>query len=85
MDRTIVIAGDFNIELLKDNKHKTQLISLMWSFHLFQTIFENTRGASDLCASCINNIFTNQEYVRTETFENFVSDHKAQKITFELP
>nr|CAI5853103.1 unnamed protein product [Callosobruchus analis] len=44
MDRTIVIAGDFNIELLKDNKHKTQLISLMWSFQLFQTIFENTRG-----------------------------------------
>ncbi|VEN59811.1 unnamed protein product [Callosobruchus maculatus] len=84
-NRTIVVAGDFNIELLRDNKHKTQLLSLMSSFQLFQTIFEDTRRTSEFSASCIDNIFTNQEYVRTETIENFVSDHKAQKITFESP
>lgn len=78
-----MIAGDFNIELLKDNKLKREFLSIVSSFNLNQTIFKYTR-VSDHGASCIDNIFTNGKVVKTSVFENFVSDHKAQKIVFEV-
>jgi len=76
------VAGDFNIELQMENKAKDQLLSLMSSFNLLQTVFENTRVFGN-SSSCIDNVFTNQEYVSVHIFENFVSDHRAQKITIE--
>ena len=80
-NKKIFVVGDFNIELLKDNKTKIELLSIMNSFNINQTIFENTR-ISNRSASCIDNIFTNSDFVKAYVFENFVSDHTAQKIEF---
>lgn len=80
--KLIFIAGDFNIELIKENNMKTELISIMNSFMLTQTVFENTRITQNT-SSCIDNIFTNSDFVQTLIVENFVSDHTAQKIVFK--
>lgn len=79
--KLVFITGDFNIELIKENKIKTELLSIMNSFRLTQTVFENTR-ITQSTSSCIDNIFTNSEFVETLIIENFVSDHTAQKIIF---
>ena len=76
------IVGDFNIEMLKENKFKAELSSLMLSFKFQPHIKENTRITS-LSASCLDNIFTNFGPVETLVFEHFISDHKAQKVIFE--
>ena len=80
-NKLIFIVGDFNIELLKENKLKTELLSLFNSFNVNQTIFENTR-ITDSGGSCVDNIFTNSNFVQANAFENYVSDHTAQKIVF---
>lgn len=43
-NKLIFIAGDINIELLKDNTSKTELLSILNSFNVHQTIFDNTRN-----------------------------------------
>jgi len=77
------IAGDFNIELIRENKAKSDLLSLMKSFNFTPSICSNTR-ATDTTTSCIDNIFTNSDWVESLVFENHVSDHMAQKVIFEL-
>ena len=79
-NKKVIVAGDFNIELLKSNEDRTDLLSLLTSFNLEQTIFENTRITANT-ASCIDNIFINCEYVNSLVVEAFISDHAAQKIT----
>lgn len=80
---TALITGDFNIELLKDNKNKSELMSLMYSFNFVNTIKENTR-ITEHSSSCIDNIFTNMNYIKTCVFESHISDHTAQKIVFKI-
>lgn len=78
----IFILGDFNIEIIKENKSRTNFLSLMSSFNFQPKILENTRITSNT-SSCIDNIFTNFEQIETLVFENFISDHTAQKAIFE--
>ena len=79
----VFIAGDFNIELIKDNKAQSDFLSIMNSFNFKPSIQTNTR-VTNITASCIDNIFVNRTFLDTVVFENFVSDHMAQKIIFEL-
>lgn len=80
--KRIIVVGDFNIELVKVGKTKNEFLSLMNSFNLFHIIKENTRVTPN-ASSCIDNIFTDSDFVSAVVFENFVSDHMAQKIVFE--
>lgn len=82
-NKKIVIAGDFNIEMLKENVHRTNLLSLLQSFNLKQSIFVNTRIVKN-SASCIDNIFVNFEYTDGKVLDTFISDHTAQKVSFQL-
>lgn len=82
-NKPIFITGDFNIELLKENKTGAEFATIMNSFNLFPTIKVNTRVTST-SASCIDNIFTNSHYIDTSIIENFISDHTAQKIVFQM-
>lgn len=81
----IVIAGDFNIELIENNDFRKQLLSVMGSFDLYQTIFENTRITST-SRSCIDNIFTNisKSRVSSLVLNTVISDHTAQKLMLKL-
>lgn len=81
-NKLVFLSGDFNIELLQDSGIKTEFLSIMNSFNLNITISENTR-ISDRSASCIDNIFTNSDYIYALAFEGHISDHTAQKIVFE--
>lgn len=81
-NKAIFIVGDLNIEMLKQNTIRNELIAVINSFNLVQTIFENTRITKD-GASCIDNIFTNSAFLQARTFEHFISDHNAQKILFK--
>jgi len=54
----IFLAGDFNINILRDNCNSAALLSLLGSYDLLPRIFEPTR-LSNGAQSCIDNIFTN--------------------------
>lgn len=79
----IFIAGDFNIEFLKQNSSRLQILSVMNSFDLYPTISENTR-ITPTSQSCIDNIFTNvpEKNILSCVIATTVSDHAAQKIVF---
>nr|CAI5836289.1 unnamed protein product [Callosobruchus analis] len=73
----IIIGGDFNVELIQDNPRKMEMVALLDTFNLRQTIFENT------CAhNCNDNFFTNITDWQSCVFERHISDHQAQMLTF---
>nr|CAI5859625.1 unnamed protein product [Callosobruchus analis] len=78
-EAVLIIAGDFNIDFSTDNQRKYEVCSLLNSYDLQQTIFENTRITSQ-CSSCIDNIFTNYYACHSEVLHSMISDHTAQKI-----
>ena len=41
--KLIFIVGNINADLIKENKIRTELISIMNTFRLTQTVFQNTR------------------------------------------
>lgn len=83
-DKIYFIVGDFNIEMKDDNNDKTCFTTLLNSFNIYQTIFEYTRITHN-SKSCIDNIFTNyQDDYRACTLNTCISDHTAQKITFNI-
>ncbi|VEN59337.1 unnamed protein product [Callosobruchus maculatus] len=73
----VIIGGDFNVELIHDNPRKMEMLALLSTFNLSQTIFENTRAQS-----CIDNFFTNITDWQSCVFERHISDHQAQMLTF---
>lgn len=80
--RKILIAGDFNIELLKPHGRRTRLLSLMTSFGMQPTVFENTR-ITPFSESCIDNIFINTsetDVLCSHVVSTCISDHTAQGI-----
>ena len=82
-DKLIFVAGDFNLEMLKENKTGSEFLANMNSFDLSPSINVNTRITPN-SASCIDNIFTNSVITDSCVIENFVSDHTAQKVLYEM-
>lgn len=83
-NKTVILGGDFNIELKKENKFKTELLSLLHSFSLKQHINEDTRVFNNT-NSCIDNIFSNvARTIKGSVIFNHISDHSAQKISFNV-
>ena len=81
-DAIVIIAGDFNIEMYKDNKNKDDLFSLMNSFNLYAAVNEYTR-ITNTSRSCIDNIFSNLQCpFEAKVLHSLISDHTAQKLTF---
>lgn len=80
------ICGDYNIDLLNPNKHKSteEFIELMYSMSLFPTITKPTRITSH-CASLIDNIFTNniKSKLISGILMNDISDHLPVFLIYE--
>lgn len=77
-NRQTVLAGDFNVNFLKNKDSKTnKLLDVLTSFNLKQTIFEPTRGEN-----CLDNIFVESENVpnSARVLNTGFSDHKAQIV-----
>ncbi|XP_045466781.1 uncharacterized protein LOC123675466 [Harmonia axyridis] len=82
-NKLIIIAGDFNIEMLQMNKDRSEFMNLMESFNLNPTINEPTR-ITNTSSSSIDNIFTNILKWESLVFDLHLSDHQAQKLTIHL-
>ena len=82
-NKRVFVAGYFNIELFENNNIKVDFLSIMNSFQVLQTIFENTR-ITPTSKSCIDNIFCNISECnrKSSVLKTFISDHTAQKVTF---
>lgn len=74
----IVIAGDFNIDVLKQNSYTNAFEYLLMSYNLKLAIKKPTRLAS---MTCIDNIAHNfSKSCKTDVIELALSDHTAQLI-----
>lgn len=83
-NKKVLVAGDFNIELAKDNNSKADFLSIMNSFLMYPTIHENTR-ITLTSKSCIDNIFCNftVDILSSSILQTCISDHTAQKVIFK--
>lgn len=74
--KNIVIAGDFNIDVLKKNSVTLEFESLLLNFHLKLALKQPTRIKSQ---TCIDNFAHNiKTKCNTEVIEFALSDHTAQ-------
>ena len=79
----VIIGGDFNIEMREENKYKLEVEYLLNSFAFHIHINDHTRVSNNI-NSCIDNIFSNLNCeVKGSVIENHISDHRAQKISFQ--
>lgn len=77
----IIIAGDFNIDILLDSKESRLFKDILDSFGVRTTIHEPTRIAND-SATCIDNVITNIDNVTASVVQTHLSDHLAQIFSF---
>lgn len=78
---TVVLCGDFNIDLLSENKNKAYFIDLMNSYGFNQKIHKPTRETST-SQTIIDNIFINTHIDEEgEVIPTSLSDHHAQTIS----
>lgn len=80
---TIVICGDFNINLMIDSREKCDFIDVLDSFGFQQTIKEPTR-ITKTTKTLIDGIFVNcPDYFNNENIDTSLSDHRAQFISIK--
>lgn len=80
----IIIAGDFNIDLLTNSREREEFLSIIQSFNIQHTICQATR-ITPTRGSCIDNILVNMEdEFESEIIHSMISDHTAQKVTFKI-
>lgn len=77
----IVLTGDFNIDLLKDDNKSKQFKQILNSFKLNNTIVTATRITINT-QTCIDNIFTNFRGYKAGVLNLGLSDHTAQILQF---
>lgn len=77
----LVLAGDFNLNMLVKTVQNDLLIDLLSGYNLKQTIFAPTREAKN-SSTLIDNIFVNIDRFSAAVIENALSDHHAQLISF---
>lgn len=81
INRKIVIVGDFNIDLLRNDSCAKLFCDLLNSYKMHCTIKEPTR-ITEHSQTCIDNIITNLRSYATQVVHNGLSDHTGQVIKF---
>ncbi|KAI4456528.1 multiple inositol polyphosphate phosphatase-related [Holotrichia oblita] len=76
-----LFSGDFNIDLLSDNRHSNKLKDLFKCYNLTHAIEEPTR-VTTTSQTLVDNVFTNAEGFCAEVLITTLSDHTAQMISF---
>lgn len=80
----ITLIGDFNIDFSDDSSKKWQILGMLKTYNIQQTIYQPTRITATT-ATCIDNIFTNmEESYETRVIQTHISDHTAQQISFKI-
>lgn len=82
----IVIAGDLNINILKDSTESREFKSLIRSHGITYTVDFPTRYC-DTTQTCIDNILTNipKKMLQVEGLVTHLSDHDAQILEIDFP
>lgn len=80
--KTIVVCGDFNINLLENTQTSTRFLNLFKSFNLTNLFKEPTR-VTPTSATCLDNIFCNSKVMDKSILNYISSDHSGQKASFE--
>jgi hypothetical protein len=76
-NKNVIITGDFNIDINKDNAKKNSFIDLLNSYALHLNVKDNTRVCST-SSSCIDNIITSiYNKVDVDVLDPHLSDHYA--------
>lgn len=78
----IIICGDININYMCRNNATINLDDLIHSFNLLSIFNEPTRIFNNL-SSAVDYILTNFDILDKKIIHTGISDHSAQKITFE--
>lgn len=84
-NKLVLLAGDFNVNFFDKSPMKVNLINLLTSFNLCQTINEATRVTA-FSSTCIDNIFINldSELFSTKVLKTSLSDHYGQFIKINI-
>lgn len=80
--KSLIVCGDFNIDLIVPSSISVRFLNLFKSFNLGYLFLEPTR-VTDNTATCLDNIFGNFEVRSKKVFDCLGSDHYGQQITFE--
>lgn len=76
-----IVAGDFNINILLDNRECKDFLDLIKSFDCVLAVSEPTRKGGG-AESCLDNIITNiKRHYLVENIFTGISDHSAQILT----
>lgn len=79
----IIVTGDFNIDISKNDNRAKNLLDTFKRFNLHHQIKEPTRIAKST-KTVIDNIFTNINNCETEVLLSALSDHLAQRMTMVI-
>ncbi|KAJ8704323.1 hypothetical protein PYW08_013047 [Mythimna loreyi] len=82
-NKSIVICGDFNINILENNSNSSRFLNLFKSFNLSNVFTEPTR-VTPTSATCIDNIFCNCDYLDKAIVNYLPSDHSGQTVFFNF-
>lgn len=74
-NKKIVACGDFNINILKDNKITEAFLNILKNYNLKISLLEPTRPAS---GTCLDNFLHNVRGSSCEVIQLVLSDHTAQ-------
>jgi hypothetical protein len=77
--KSVVVCGDFNIDLLSQSVEKDKYITLFNSFNL-DYLFEVPTRVTPTSATCIDNIWLNCPHLYRSIVNGVRSDHKAQLV-----
>ncbi|XP_045464098.1 uncharacterized protein LOC123673565 isoform X2 [Harmonia axyridis] len=84
LESTIFITGDFNIEMLDENRNKLRLATML-NFYSIRTTVVNYTRVTEQTKSCLDNICTNLHNGHTSVIlASHVSDHFGQKFVFNI-
>lgn len=78
--KKIILGGDFNIDILKEDNCSRKYLDLIASYGLTANIKVATRITTKT-KTCIDNIFTNFKVKNANVEDPGLSDHTAQSIT----
>lgn len=80
----VCCLGDFNIDTLNNNKDKDMFVDLVQSYGLTDTLGHVPTRVTFEHQSSIDHIITDFDFIEASVVNNFVSDHYAQIIDFDV-
>lgn len=83
-NKSIIIGGDFNVDILRRTPQMVSLLDLMYSYNFVYLVREPTRVAPG-SSTCIDNFFTNIPHeCDAAVVRTFISDHFAQRLNISF-